>query len=130
MSTQPQPSALRVLAVDDDEINLDIVQELLAQVGVTDVHLAASGLLGLKSLRTLHNVDYVVLDIYMPDMDGIEFIAALAELGYTGALIIVSGVNIETLELTRQLAQASGIRVAAALEKPVQGAALARAMGL
>jgi CheY-like chemotaxis protein len=123
-------SDLTVLVVDDDEINLDIAQELLTQIGVAHVHLAASGLLGLKSLRELKAVDYVLVDIYMPEMDGIEFIAALAQAGFSGAVIIVSGVNIETLDMARQLAAASGIKVAAAMEKPLRRAELARALGI
>lgn len=124
------PSELTVLVVDDDEINLDIVSELLTQIGVRDVHLASSGRLGLKSLKTLKKLDFVLLDIYMPDMDGIEFTAELASLGFAGAVILISGVNIETLDLTRQLASANGVRVAAAMEKPIQRANLALAMGL
>jgi CheY-like chemotaxis protein len=123
-------SDLTVLVVDDDELNLDIAQELLSQIGVTQVHLAASGLLGLKSIRGLKTVDFVLVDIYMPEMDGIEFIAALAKAGFSGAVIIISGVNIETLDMARQLAAASGIKVAAAMEKPLRRAELARALGI
>lgn len=123
-------SDLTVLVVDDDEINLDVAQELLSQIGVTDVHQAASGRLGLKCIRALKKVDCVLVDIYMPDMDGIEFMAALAQAGFSGAVIIVSGVNIETLDMARQLAAASGISVAAALEKPLRRADLAQALGI
>ena len=123
-------SDLTVLVVDDDDINLDIAQELLSQIGVKDVHLAASGLLGLKSIRGLKKIDFVLVDIYMPDMDGIEFIAELAQAGFAGAVIIISGVNVETLDMARQLAAASGIKVAAAMEKPLSRADLARALGI
>jgi CheY-like chemotaxis protein len=123
-------SDLTVLVVDDDEFNLDIAQELLSQIGVSQVHLAASGLLGLKCIRGLKKIDCVLVDIYMPDMDGIEFIAELAQAGFSGAVIIISGVNIETLDMARQLAAASGINVAAAMEKPLRRAELARALGI
>jgi CheY-like chemotaxis protein len=130
MQNTVTPSELTVLVVDDDEINLDIAQELLTQIGVSDVQLAASGLVGLKCIRGPKKVDVVLVDIYMPDMDGIEFIAELAQAGFAGSVIIISGVNIETLDMARQLAAASGIQVAAAMEKPLRRADLARALGI
>jgi CheY-like chemotaxis protein len=121
--------ALRVLVVDDDEINLDIARELLEQIGVGEVHVAMDGAQGLKLLRQLGTVDFVVTDIYMPDMDGIEFMAELAKCAFAGRVILVSGVSLETMALARQIAEVSGIQVVAAMEKPLQRQYLAQAMG-
>lgn len=123
------PAACTVLVVDDDEINLDIARELLEQIGVTDVHVASDGAQGLKRLQQTGAVDFVVVDIYMPDMDGIEFMAELARCRFGGKVIIVSGVNLETMALARQIAESSGIQVVAAMEKPLHREFLARAMG-
>lgn len=130
MSQAPSPSSLTVLVVEDDEINRDVAQELLEQLGVVQVHLAEDGTRGLRKLRALGKVDAVVVDIYMPDMDGIEFIAELAKLQFQGKVIIVSGVSLETLALARQLARESGIQVVGAMSKPLRQEDLAHALGL
>jgi len=130
MTPTLMPSSLTALVVEDDEINREVAQELLEQLGVQHVHLAEDGMQGLRKLRTLGQVDLVLVDIYMPDMDGIEFIGKLAELRFKGKVIIVSGVSIETLALAQQLAQEGGIQVVAAMEKPLRMDELARAIGL
>lgn len=130
MTQAPEKSDLTVLVVDDDEINLNIAQELLAQIGIDKVHIALDGLQGLKTLRSLGSVDVIVVDVYMPGMDGIEFISELAAMRFAGKVIMVSGVNIETLALARQIAQGSGIQVIATFEKPLRKDDMAHAMGL
>lgn len=130
MTQAPEKSDLTVLVVDDDEINLNIAQELLAQIGIDKVHIALDGLQGLKTLRSLGSVDVIVVDVYMPGMDGIEFISELAAMRFVGKVIMVSGVNIETLALARQIAQGSGIQVIATFEKPLRKDDMALAMGL
>lgn len=129
--TQPYPASdLSVLVVEDDEITRDVAQELLEQIGVQQVHAAQDGARGLKKLKALARVDVVVVDIYMPDMDGIEFISELAKIEFKGRIIIVSGVSLETLDLARQLADASGIHVVGAMVKPLRKELLAQALGL
>jgi len=63
-----QPWRLRILLVDDSDINREIVSMMLASLG-QDVTLAASGqqalILGRKT-----RFDLVLMDIRMPDMDG------------------------------------------------------------
>lgn len=122
-------SSYTVLVVDDDEISLDVARELLQLIGVGQVHVALGGARALKQLRQLARVDMVVVDIYMPDMDGIEFISELAKCRYAGKVIMVSGVNGETLAMAQEIAQGQGIDVVAAMEKPLKKARLAQAMG-
>ncbi|WP_295408651.1 EAL domain-containing response regulator [uncultured Thiocystis sp.] len=64
------------------------------------------------------------LDLNMPDMDGIEFIRRLSIIPYTGALVLVSGMDRRFLEVTERLARAHGLNVLGHLRKPVQPEAL------
>lgn len=126
----PSPtSGYTVLVVDDDEISLDVARELLLLIGVARVHVALGGALGLNALRQLERVDMVVVDIYMPDMDGIEFISELVSCRYGGKVIMVSAGDGDTLSMAQEIAQGQGIEVVAAMAKPLKKAHLAQAMG-
>ena len=60
-----------ILVVDDDEMNLRIAKTILERKLSCKVLTANSGQSGLEILRE-HYVDLVLLDIMMPELDGIE----------------------------------------------------------
>lgn len=62
--------------------------------------------------------DIIVLDIIMPERDGIELIAALAKAGYGGPLILVSGAEEFYLTMAAKNARDRGLALAATLRKP------------
>ncbi|MFM8442491.1 MAG: ATP-binding protein [Methylococcus sp.] len=68
----PRLTGLRVLAVDDNRINLFMLQRALHLEGAT-VSLAADGQQALNTLRAGPAIfDVVLMDIQMPVMDGLE----------------------------------------------------------
>lgn len=120
-----------MLAIDDDEIVLDIIQELLMQLGITQLKTAGDGSAGLRHLRSMVRVpDFVIVDVFMPDMDGIEFLKELAKTRYQGGVILASGSDVQMLQMARQLATANGLNIRAALVKPLHLEDLAQAMAL
>jgi signal transduction histidine kinase/CheY-like chemotaxis protein len=66
---------LKVLAVDDNAVNLDVVEQMLALRGHAVVK-AASGAEGLR-MASEQIFDLVLMDIHMPEMDGIEVLKTL-----------------------------------------------------
>lgn len=67
---------LKILAVDDDFINLKLISSMLRKnpnVGI--IIEATNGLDAINLLKTQGDIDLVLLDIKMPVMDGIEFLA-------------------------------------------------------
>ncbi|MEY4750127.1 MAG: hypothetical protein RIQ60_2341 [Pseudomonadota bacterium] len=65
-------SGLRLLAVDDSEINLNVVRDVLGVEGA-EVHLAGDGQQALDWLQQhASEVDLVLMDVHMPVMDGYE----------------------------------------------------------
>ena len=62
--------ASRVLLVEDNAINREVVNELLKSLGVT-VESVNNGLQALAYLRS-NSPDLILMDVQMPEMDGIE----------------------------------------------------------
>ncbi len=110
-------SALRVLLVEDDDDNRELMAEVLASSGC-EVLSAATGQDGLKTLSE-RSVDVVVTDVGMPGMGGLEVAKAAKAIAPTVPVIIVTGwVERE------DIASARGKHVDAVLVKPVDPDAL------
>jgi CheY-like chemotaxis protein len=109
-----------VLVVDDDAFSRDVMQEMLAAEGVTDIQMADNGRSALRALEAMPTPpDLLICDVFMPDMDGIEFVSELAQRQYTGAVVLVTGVDAQTLALARDLATGQGIRLLGSFTKPL-----------
>lgn len=66
------PLGINVLVVDDSEINLEIVGQILIRNGVTVTALSC-GQAALEQLRLTPDMfDIVLMDVQMPEMDGLE----------------------------------------------------------
>lgn len=109
-----------VLVVDDDLVMRDVLREMLGQLGLTSVHYAADGRKALKLLAGMQAPpDYVLCDVFMPDMNGIEFLEQLANLHYAGEVVIMSAGDLLMLTLSRDIAAGNGLNVVGALAKPI-----------
>lgn len=86
--TTPSEQKLRVLVVDDAEINRAIAVELLRQRG----HTAESADRGEKALEMLaySPYDLVLMDLQMPGMDGLETTRHIRESGNTTPVIALT----------------------------------------
>lgn len=62
-----------VLAVDDEEFNLNIMQEYFVESNIS-AYMAHNGEEALSILKQGNHVDVIVLDRMMPKMDGMEFL--------------------------------------------------------
>jgi CheY-like chemotaxis protein len=108
------------MVVDDDEVTRDVMQEMLHQAGVANVHMEADGHKALRALAALPQApDLLICDIYMPNMDGFEFLTALRKLNYSGRILLVSGVSAETLQLARDIALNTGLQLVGVQMKPL-----------
>ncbi len=64
---------LIVLAVDDDMINLKLLKSMLLKTGmVKEVIEAKNGSDAIGFLKSRNDIDFILLDIIMPVMNGIE----------------------------------------------------------
>ena len=69
-NTEKIITGIKVLVVDDDDINRLIAKEMLEDEGLK-VDLAEGGLQALEKINE-HQFDIVLMDLQMPDMDGYE----------------------------------------------------------
>lgn len=116
---------MKVLILDDDPFALKMLARQVERVGERDdsgfeVIQCTSGSQAVTRLaRKPGDVRLVLCDLQMPEMDGVEFVRRLVDLGYAGALAFVSGEDPKVLQAAGQLAEAHGLRVLGTLEKPV-----------
>jgi CheY-like chemotaxis protein len=113
--------ALRVLLVEDDDDNRELMAEVLTASGYV-VLSAASGQDGLKTLSE-HSIDVVVTDVGMPGMGGLEMAKAAKAIAPTVPVVIVTG-----WAERDDIAHARGRDVDAVLIKPVDPDALTAAV--
>ena len=72
--------------------------------------------------------EMVALDLGMP-VDGVELTRFLADQGYRGPVLIVSGFDRRVLESAFRLGEALGLQMAGPLEKPVRLDVLEQLLG-
>lgn len=72
--------------------------------------------------------DILMMEIVLPELDGIEIIRLLSELGFDGQLVLVTAHDPRYLELARKTAEARGLQVAACLANPVRTAEIIHAL--
>ncbi len=82
----------RVLVIDDDKLIRNALQAALKRRRFT-VRLAQDGVEGLREIAW-RPVDSVFVDIFMPGMDGFEFMRALRKADHQTPVIVMSGVRI------------------------------------
>ena len=91
----PVPSSLsdtrfRVLAVDDEQVMLSMIRKLFDDCpDEIELHMATHGMVALMLIGKIP-FDLVILDVIMPDMDGVEVCRALKRNPDTAAVKIIA----------------------------------------
>lgn len=120
----------RILVLDDEPLLLKLLARMLANLGYTSVTTRENGRAALELLANRDDSpNLILLDLNMPEMDGLEFVRHLVEYHYAGSLILVSGEDERMRQAAVKLARAHNIIVLGHLHKPASPEGLAELLG-
>lgn len=107
----------RLLVVDDQADILEFIATVAELVGYR-VATAQSADRAFSLLREF-DPSLIILDLQMPDMDGIELIRELATYGTRSPILISSGMDPRVLASVEQLGLTQGLNMVGTLQKPL-----------
>jgi EAL domain-containing protein (putative c-di-GMP-specific phosphodiesterase class I)/CheY-like chemotaxis protein len=111
---------IKILLLDDDPFMLKLHRHMLARLGFVEVTVCDSARAALELFDSVnHPPELILLDLNMPEMDGLEFIRHLVEQRYAGSLILISGENERMLQTAEKLVKTHQISSLGHLRKPV-----------
>lgn len=113
---------MRLLVIDDEIDICDMIAEIASDRGfdvetISDPEKVADKL-------SLFVPDVILLDLMMPGTDGVELLRLLADKVKEAKICLMSGSDARVLNSARRLGSAHGLNVFAALEKPIDIAAI------
>lgn len=114
----------RVLLVDDNGVNVAVCGRMLERLGI-EVAIAANGVDAVAKAMT-EPFDLVLMDLHMPEMDGIEATRAIRELGGSRGSLPILGITANVLPEDRERCLAVGMN--SVLLKPFRYAELVAAL--
>lgn len=114
----------RLLVLDDEKDFADYVVAVATFLGYAAA--AAYNARDFQALYLEDPPDVVVLDVVMPEQDGIEMIGWLAAQGCRAQVLVASGYNPLFAKAVKVLGEGVGQMTVTTLDKPVQLAVLRR----
>lgn len=118
-------SVLKIALIDDEPFMLKLLGRMVENLGYAAPAGHASGRAALAAFAADGPPDLILLDLNMPEMDGIEFVRHLVDTRYAGSLILISGEDERMLQAASRLVRAHQIRVLGHMHKPARPEALA-----
>lgn len=118
----------RALLVDDDPVFRALAEDMVLDAGVASTKVAENGHQALACLDSGYAPDLLMCDLNMPTHDGVSLMRSLADRGYPGNVLIVSGEAGAVIEAVSRLARLQGLNVIGALRKPLSTLALEEAL--
>ncbi len=113
-------SLLKFLVVEDHDFQRKALIKVLQSLGVQNITEASDGMLALEHFCDAQfSADVIVCDLDMPNMDGMEFIRRLHDIGAKTSLILTSALDKSLISSVETMTRAYGIHLLGGIEKPV-----------
>lgn len=118
--------AMHVLLVDDDGFMLELIADMLSDLGVENITTAVDGKKGFAAFQAAKLApDIVICDINMPNTDGFQLMELLAKENSSCGFILMSGLDQRYVNSATLMAKFHHLNILGALQKPVEKGALA-----
>lgn len=108
-------SAGEILVIDDDS---DICEFISATAEARGLHCTATTEVGAFLEALTPDTSLIMLDLMMPEIDGIELLRQLGKQHCKVGIVLISGVGKRIMETAQELAQAHGLSTVGHLQKP------------
>ena len=122
---QPQLAGKRLLLVEDNAVNRRIIEHRAAQWGMT-VHSALNSVEALKLAAEEQEFDVALLDLQLPDLDGLALVEKIRELPARRNLPVLL---LSSVRLRGDDARPTNARILGLVHKPIRPAQLLDALG-
>lgn len=108
------PENYKILVVDDNDLNLKVIRRMLNRLGFSNVQAANSGEEAINEAQKT-SFDLIFMDIYMPEMDGLEASQKLLKMNPN---LNIVGLSANSGEVFGKRASEVGMKDY--IEKPIQ----------
>lgn len=117
MTSSSSTPRRKLLVIDDEPTMCELIGEIARHAGY-DVQTTTDA----ATLQSFHvpELSIIVLDLSMPDRDGIEVLRELAALGTRAGIVLISGFDARVLETAHRLGEAEGLNMVGHLAKPLR----------
>lgn len=113
----PRQASSRLLIVEDQELLAEYMAIVADDLGWNAE--TAGSVRAVEQILDERHPAVLVLDLGLPDGDGVELLRYLSRVNYEGAILIVSSCDDGILESCSRLAEHLGLRVAGRARKPI-----------
>lgn len=109
------------LVVDDDPIACEAARFYFHKRGTPSISVANNGKQALEIIeQSDREFDFILLDLNMPVMDGVQFLRRMQLRSFPGTIAILSGESAGMLSLATDLALKHGLNVVGPVAKPLK----------
>ncbi len=105
----------KLFIIDDDEHICMLLQTVTEEYFCVETYQTGTDFLA----QSIHDNDIILLDLMMPDFDGIEVMRSLSKIKTKAALILMSGYDLGVLHSALKLAEEYGLNVITDFIKPI-----------
>ena len=120
MDSHTPKTPINILIVDDSEAIRIVMDAILQDLSIGDIHTCSSGETTLKSIQSRPSYfDLIFVDLNMPNMDGMELIRHLGEQKFQGGIVIASGMDTRIINLAFEIAKQNRVHLIGSLHKPI-----------
>lgn len=124
--TSTSINADRLLVLDDTDEIAELIGELAERAGYSAT--VATDIDTFNAALEHEPPSVIVLDLQMPEVDGVEVLRQLAALGCQARILLVTGMDRQTVASARRFGRQMGLNVLGVVQKPFEPEVLVRTL--